>query len=309
MSITRFRRPLRRRARPGAQVHIPPDDCPPPGGAGQAATAERHPVGESVSAVAITPSALSSTAASPQPEEAQASRVGVVIIIVLRVIAILLGIAASVVTARSAPVDGVRSPEPALRVTKMEPAHYAGTAGGDEAVACGNWRLSTLDVERFFQLSDRYEESPYSLFYQAPCSISGALQAQGRTWRFRLDGGATATWTGGGETRHWGCSARECEPLVLLASDGMDPAPSKPEPSLVTFDLQARPRGGIGLRGMASVLCVAPSPASPNPCGRRARPGPGEGRLRSDRCARAGLPSRRRTRTTPGRVPWRGTQS
>ncbi|RNF85097.1 hypothetical protein EER27_04755 [Lysobacter psychrotolerans] len=147
-----------------------------------------------------------------------------VIIMVLRVLAMLLGMAASVASAQSAPVhDRLASSESALRVTKVDPAHYAGTAGGAEAVACRNWRLSTTNVERFFRLSERYEESPYSLFYQGPCSISGELQAEGRTWRFQLDGGATATWTGGGETRHWGCSAKECEPLVLLATDRMDP--------------------------------------------------------------------------------------
>lgn len=75
----------------------------------------------------------------------------------------------------------------------------------------------------FFRLSERYDESPYSQFYQLPCSISGELQAEGKTWQFTINGGATATWNHQGVTRYWGCSAKACEALVLMPTDMMNP--------------------------------------------------------------------------------------
>ena len=72
-------------------------------------------------------------------------------------------------------------------------------------------------------LSERYEESPYGRFYQVPCSIPGELEAQGRAWNFQINGGATATWRSGDETRYWGCSDAQCADLVLLETDLMAP--------------------------------------------------------------------------------------
>lgn len=95
--------------------------------------------------------------------------------------------------------------------------------GGSEEAACMEWRLVPTQVERFFKLSDRYEESPYSAFYHVPCSISGELQAEGHSWSFQINGGATAIWTSGEETRYWGCSDEQCADLVIFATDLMDP--------------------------------------------------------------------------------------
>lgn len=110
-----------------------------------------------------------------------------------------------------------------IRVARVDPARYTGAAGGWEEAACRRWRLSAAQVEQFFRLSQQYPENPYSLFYQTPCVISGELQAEGRAWRFEIAGGATATWTHGNDVRHWGCSAKACEALVILATDLMDP--------------------------------------------------------------------------------------
>ncbi|MGH8074049.1 MAG: hypothetical protein ACREO4_08250 [Lysobacter sp.] len=85
------------------------------------------------------------------------------------------------------------------------------------------WHLGQSQAERFFEISERYEESPYNAFYQVPCSISGELEAEGRSWTFQINGGATAAWTSGDEVRYWGCSDNECEALVLLPTDLMDP--------------------------------------------------------------------------------------
>ena len=119
------------------------------------------------------------------------------------------------------------SPRPSsdqpVRVTRVEAAKYEGTVGGSEKAACDGWRLGTLQVEQFFRLSEPYGASPYGAFYQVPCSISGELQAEGRSWDFQIDGGGTAIWTSGDETRYWGCSDQQCANLVLLATDLMDP--------------------------------------------------------------------------------------
>ncbi|MEL1266367.1 hypothetical protein [Pseudoxanthomonas putridarboris] len=63
-------------------------------------------------------------------------------------------------------------------------------AGGDEALkpVCEDWRLSSEQVERFFSFSESYEQSPYGQFYQVPCSISGELRDEGKTWQFKING-------------------------------------------------------------------------------------------------------------------------
>ena len=117
-------------------------------------------------------------------------------------------------------------PEPnsVFRVIKVDSAKLEVTAPDVEiAHACRSWALNEKQIERFFKLSKEYQEEPYGMFYQVPCSISGELQAGSEVWRFSINGGATATWSRGGEIRHWGCSIKECEPLVMIATDSMDP--------------------------------------------------------------------------------------
>lgn len=110
-----------------------------------------------------------------------------------------------------------------VRVTRVAASQYEGVAGGSEKAACDGWHLGTLQIEQFFKLSEQYEESPYDAFYQVPCSISGELQAEGRSWDFQINGGATAIWVSGEDTRYWGCSDEQCANLVILATDRMDP--------------------------------------------------------------------------------------
>ena len=112
----------------------------------------------------------------------------------------------------------------AFQVIQVDPAKLE-TTPPDEGIAhaCSSWSLDAEQVERFFKLSKEYKENPYSMFYQVPCSISGELRAGEKVWRFSINGGATATWSRDGETRHWGCSVKECEQLVILAADSMDP--------------------------------------------------------------------------------------
>lgn len=111
-----------------------------------------------------------------------------------------------------------------LQVIRVYPAKLE-TAAHDEGIAhaCSSWSLDAKQVESFFKLSKEYQEDPYRMFYQVPCSISGELKAGGEAWKFNINGGATATWSREGEIRHWGCSVEECERLVMIATDSMDP--------------------------------------------------------------------------------------
>lgn len=106
-------------------------------------------------------------------------------------------------------------------VIKVGAAQYSGGLEDPLHEACRKWTLTPAQVERFFAISKTYSETPYSEFYQLPCAISGELSVEGRTWAFEINGGGTATWTGDGEVRHWGCSAEACETLLLLPTDGM----------------------------------------------------------------------------------------
>ncbi|MDH5823549.1 hypothetical protein QFW77_11185 [Luteimonas sp. RD2P54] len=126
-------------------------------------------------------------------------------------------------TAACAGVPAGTPGDGALRVTDVAPAEYHGAAGHPLEEACRTWGLSPSQVQAFFRFADAYEDRPYQRFYQVGCSISGHLQAEGRDWRFAINGGGVATWQDGSTTRHFGCSAKECETLVLLPTDGMEP--------------------------------------------------------------------------------------
>lgn len=132
-------------------------------------------------------------------------------------ISVLMAAACAGLPADSPPDDS------SLRVVDVEPAEYRDAAGHSLEEACRTWRLSPSQVQAFFHLADAYEDRPYDRFYQVGCSISGRLRAEGRDWRFAINGGGIATWENDSTIRHFGCSARECETLLLLPTDGMDP--------------------------------------------------------------------------------------
>jgi len=114
------------------------------------------------------------------------------------------------------------SSDPSVRVVEVHAPIHLGVDGA-EGSACAAWQLDATQVEQFFRLSEEFEESPYAMFYQLPCKITGRLISEGQSWDFSIDGGGTAVWTDHGRTRHWGCSAKACEPLVLLRTDMMSP--------------------------------------------------------------------------------------
>lgn len=89
--------------------------------------------------------------------------------------------------------------------------------------ACAAWRLDARQVAAFFAASREYPDGLGDGFYWLPCTIQGRLRAQGREWDFKINAAATATWTDGDTVRRWGCTAKACEPLVLLMPDGNGP--------------------------------------------------------------------------------------
>lgn len=112
-------------------------------------------------------------------------------------------------------------------IKDVKPSKFKASEGSskDEALVaeCAKWKLTKEQVQRFFQISTSYEENPYSEFYQLPCSIEGVVEAEGKTWEFTINAGATAVLKSGKEVRYFGCSAPACEPLVLMMPDGMEP--------------------------------------------------------------------------------------
>ncbi|WDS35279.1 hypothetical protein [Pseudoxanthomonas sp.] len=105
----------------------------------------------------------------------------------------------------------------------MEAAVYTPEVGRapDPALeaSCKAWALDRAGVARFFAASREYPDGTQDAFYWLPCTISGQLQAEGRTWDYRINAAATATWTSGDVVRTFGCTAAACAPLVLLMPD------------------------------------------------------------------------------------------
>jgi hypothetical protein len=117
--------------------------------------------------------------------------------------------------------------KPHLEIKEVRPSRFKASEGGskDEALVaeCAKWKLTKEQARRFFQISTSYKENPYNEFYQLPCSIEGVVEAEGKTWEFTINAGATAVWKSGKEVRYFGCSDPACEPLVLMMPDGMEP--------------------------------------------------------------------------------------
>ncbi|MGH8084291.1 MAG: hypothetical protein ACREPV_03340 [Lysobacter sp.] len=141
----------------------------------------------------------------------------------LRTATLVATISFSLLSCSSAHPPETTGVEASVRAISVAPPHYDGAPGEALQDVCEAWHLSAQQVERFFQLSEAHQSNPYSGFYQIPCSVSGELQAEGRTWVFEINGGATATWRAEGETRYWGCRDEECGPLVLMPTDSMSP--------------------------------------------------------------------------------------
>lgn len=124
-----------------------------------------------------------------------------------------------------APPTVTHGDERAPSVLRVDPARLDDPQGREPALreACAAWRLDQRQVAAFFAAGREYPDGTHDAFYWLPCSIKGRLRAQGREWDFEINAAATATWTDGDEVRRWGCTAKACEPLVLLMPDEHGP--------------------------------------------------------------------------------------
>jgi len=115
--------------------------------------------------------------------------------------------------------------EAAIAVLRVDAARFDDPQGREPALrdACAAWRLSERQVAAFFAAGREYPDGTHDAFYWLPCSIKGRLRAQGREWDFEINAAATATWSDGATVRRWGCTAKACEPLVLLMPDEHGP--------------------------------------------------------------------------------------
>ena len=107
-----------------------------------------------------------------------------------------------------------------LVVLEISKARYQPSGGTTpkeaEAAACATWSMDPRQAEAFFSLSTQLPEGGLHDFYWLPCSIEGRLQAEGREWTFEINAAGTSTWHSEGESRLLGCSAKACEPFVIL---------------------------------------------------------------------------------------------
>lgn len=91
-----------------------------------------------------------------------------------------------------------------------------------EADACAAWSLDKQQAEAFFALSEQLQEGQLHDFHWLPCSIEGRLQAEGREWRFEINGAGTSIWRSGDDARLLGCTRSACEPFVILLPEVLD---------------------------------------------------------------------------------------
>lgn len=105
---------------------------------------------------------------------------------------------------------------------RVSAASYTGKAGDMLESACAAWSLTPSQVQDVFALSDSFQTSPYSSFYQLPCSISGDASIEGRRWQFVINGGGEVTLSNGDDVRYLGCRDKRGEPYTLLLTDDME---------------------------------------------------------------------------------------
>lgn len=108
--------------------------------------------------------------------------------------------------------------EKGAQVIQITAAEVDLTASAQEsaAEACTSWRLTAAQAELFFMLSKKIDSRTYHHTYDTmPCKISGVVKADGKVWKFTINGAAKAQWWTETRIRYFGCEAKECEPLVI----------------------------------------------------------------------------------------------
>lgn len=113
-----------------------------------------------------------------------------------------------------------------LRVTKITTAAPDPLSGDADKFSgsCNSWSLTAKQAEEFFRLSTPIDARTYHHEYDTSrCMITGRLAKDGKSWDFKINGGAKATWSDGETTRYFGCRVASCEPLVVFMQDDATP--------------------------------------------------------------------------------------
>lgn len=109
-------------------------------------------------------------------------------------------------------------PAPGIDILEVSPPRFDGSDTHALNNACRGWTWTPSSVSGFFQLSEDYPEAPYARFYQIGCGVSGRLRAEGREWRFEINGSGMAAWTTGSR-----------DPPLRMFSTGLRGIPASPE--------------------------------------------------------------------------------
>lgn len=117
-------------------------------------------------------------------------------------------------------------PADVISVLEIASSRYdpTGARGDGPALAadCRQWSLTRRQVETYFRLSKPIAMVEAHEFDTLPCTISGKLRADGRTWDFEINAGATAMWRSGTDLKMFGCADPACAPLVRSMPDHGD---------------------------------------------------------------------------------------
>lgn len=76
--------------------------------------------------------------------------------------------------------------------------------------------LDKRQAEQLFALSHELAEGELHDFDWLPCSITGRVETDGRTWDFKINAAGTSLWHSGNQSRMLGCKHAACEPLVIM---------------------------------------------------------------------------------------------
>ena len=105
-----------------------------------------------------------------------------------------------------------------ISVLEIAPSRYdqTGARGDGPALAadCRQWSLTRRQAETYFRRSKPITMIEAHRYDTLPCTISGRLRVDGRTWDFEINAGATAIWRSGADLRMFGCADPACAPLV-----------------------------------------------------------------------------------------------
>lgn len=99
-----------------------------------------------------------------------------------------------------------------FKMLMLESFRYLDDGADDKLLrsACLKWQLSTDDINKIFNISERFSSHQRIVrdFYWLPCEISGKLIANGIEWSFIINSAATAVWENDNDVIYWGQQCR-----------------------------------------------------------------------------------------------------